>query len=226
MKNNLFLGVMVMAVLWSCSKDDDPAAPEKLENSAPKIEAQSFVVKENISDDHVVGNVYATDGDITDNLIFKITDDTDALFEITEISGAITLRAGKNLDFDATTIHKITVEVFDGTDKASAEMTINVANFNVAPVIDKGSLNFEIIQNVTDLGEIGVVKVIDEDEDPLSFQILANAEDDLFVISDEGVVSLAEGKSLNNEIVQYIILIGVHDGLAGAKAEVTINVIE
>ncbi|SDQ69132.1 cadherin repeat domain-containing protein [Flagellimonas zhangzhouensis] len=226
MKKNLFLSAVLMATIWSCSKEDEPATTKKLENLAPNIEAQSFVVKENIDDTYPIGAVEAHDEDVEDFLIFKIVDDSDALFEITEISGTITLREGKNLDFNNATSHTITVEVNDGYDKASSVITINVSNSNVAPVFDEAYLSFETKKDIAESEEIGTLKVIDEDEDPISYVILKNTDDNLFKISEKGVISLAEGKSFNDEIEQYTILIGVHDGLAGEKAEVTITVVE
>ncbi|WP_285653971.1 BspA family leucine-rich repeat surface protein [Allomuricauda sp. NBRC 101325] len=228
MKKNLLLSllVMVMSMVLSCSKEDDPAPQKKLDNHVPKIEGRTFSVKEDINDTQIIGTLTAEDDDIDDNLIYKIIANSDALFEITQISGAITLRTGKKLDFKATKTHKITVEVNDGTDAATAEITINVTDQNVAPVFDEGYLHFEVSENSTEADVVGALKVSDADGDELSYEILMNTTDNLFVISDEGVIRLANGKGLDFENGQeYTLMIGVNDGTIGVKSEVKITVL-
>jgi len=119
---NLFYVIISLVFLWSCGKDDGVAPiPEK--NNAPKIEAQSFTVAEDISDDKTIGTVKATDED-QDELTFDIES---TLFEI-DAAGKLSLKSGKTLDFETKSEHIVNVSVSDGTDDAEANITITVTN--------------------------------------------------------------------------------------------------
>ncbi|MEX0274497.1 MAG: cadherin domain-containing protein [Flavobacteriaceae bacterium] len=95
-------------------------------NSAPVAEAQAFEAAEDISDATAIGSVAATDAD-EDALSFSIVANDNDLFEITG-AGELSLAEGKNLDFETSEQHSITVAVSDGTDQIEVEVTIEVAN--------------------------------------------------------------------------------------------------
>lgn len=120
---NLFCVIISLVLLWSCGKDDGTApTPEK--NNAPKIEAQSFTVAEDISDAVTIGTVKAEDAD-KDELTFSI-EETD-LFEIDDV-GRLSLIDGKKLDYEVTKEHSIKVLVSDGKAESEAIITISVTN--------------------------------------------------------------------------------------------------
>ncbi|WP_109853477.1 BspA family leucine-rich repeat surface protein [Aquimarina sp. AU58] len=120
------LAMLMMAVLSiGCSKDDD-AQPQPVVNKAPVINAQTFTVAENIADDVVIGTVTATDPEQA-SITFELTQNSNDLFELTDV-GELSLVAGKKLDFEANATYTITVEVSDGTHKASAAITISLEN--------------------------------------------------------------------------------------------------
>lgn len=226
MKTKLFFSLMVLATVLSCSKDDEPASPSQTENNAPEIVPQSFNVNENINDTFEFGPVDANDEDVDDVLEFSIIADTDALFEIVKESGKLSLRTGKSLNFVTAPSHKITVEVTDGEYKASADITINVTNINEKPVFVQETLAFSPNENISDSDPIGRVEATDPDEDILKFYILTNTEDNLFDITEEGVLTLANGKNLDYEDTQeYTIGVAVFDGELETKADVTITVV-
>ena len=96
------------------------------ENDSPVIAAQTFTAAEDVDDTFVIGTVAATDQD-NDALEFRIVNDSDDLFEIT-LSGELSLRTGKSLDFETATTHTLTINVGDGSDIASNTFTINVTD--------------------------------------------------------------------------------------------------
>ncbi|MEX0274498.1 MAG: BspA family leucine-rich repeat surface protein [Flavobacteriaceae bacterium] len=95
-------------------------------DTALAAEAQAFEVAEDISDATAIGSVAATDAD-EDALSFSIVANDNDLFEITG-AGELSLAEGKNLDFETSEQHSITVAVSDGTDQIEVEVTIEVAN--------------------------------------------------------------------------------------------------
>ncbi|WP_051473705.1 BspA family leucine-rich repeat surface protein [Aquimarina macrocephali] len=127
------LALSMMAILSiGCSKDDDvqPQAETPDEtpvvNKAPLIDTQTFTTAEDIADDVVIGTIVATDPE-SKTLTFTLTKNSTDLFELTE-AGELSLVADKKLDFETVTSHTLTVEVSDGTHKASADITISVEN--------------------------------------------------------------------------------------------------
>ncbi|MBG6129077.1 streptogramin lyase [Aquimarina sp. EL_43] len=206
----LLLGIVILAL--SCSKDDDATPPV---NKAPEIKAQSFTVSESATDTDVFGTVKATDPD-KDALSYSITANSDNLFEITK-AGALSLVAGKTLDFETKTSYEITVEVTDGKAKASAKITITVTdvNENQSPVIDDQT--FTVAEDVTN-SVIDVVTATDPEGDTLTYRIKDN-DDNLFEIAGDGILSLAPNKVLDYESrTNYAITITVSDGNGGESS--------
>ena len=219
MKKILF-SVVVVAMLWSCGKDDSPT-PSVDENSVPVITAKTFTVAETISDTEVIGKVTATDAD-DDALTFSIVTNSESLFEITA-AGDLSLASGKTLDAATKDQYAITVKVDDGEDTASATITIKVttvAPTNEAP--EMADQEFSAAEDITDTDEIGPVVATDPDGDTLTFSI---TDSELFVISDAGMLTLAEGKTLDFETAaSHSVTVSVTDGEETVEATVTITV--
>ncbi|WP_159099281.1 MULTISPECIES: cadherin domain-containing protein [Aquimarina] len=213
----LLLGIVILAL--SCSKDDDAAPPV---NKAPEIKAQSFTVSESATDTDVFGTVKATDAD-KDALSYSITANSDNLFEITK-AGALSLAAGKTLDFETKTTYEITVEVTDGKAKAAAKITITVTdvNENQPPVIDDQT--FTVAEDITNT-VIDVVTATDPEGDTLTYRVESN-DNNLFEITGDGILSLAPNKVLDYESnTNHSITITVSDGNGGeSSAQILINV--
>ncbi|MBW8241225.1 BspA family leucine-rich repeat surface protein [Muricauda oceani] len=220
MKKILF-SVFAVALLWSCGKDDGPDTPSEDENNVPVIAAQDFSAAETISDTEVIGTVKASDED-GDTLTFTIEANSDDLFEITA-SGDLSLASGKSLDAAAKEQHNITVKVDDGEDTASATITIKVitvAPTNEVPVMEDQELT--VAEDIADTEVIGQVVATDADEDDLTFTMEAN---DLFMLSESGILTLAEGKSLDYETAtSHSITVSVTDGENTAEAKIAILV--
>ena len=211
----LILFVLVLCI--SCSKDE-----EQIVNKAPVIKSQTFSVAENVSDDFVIGTLTATDEN-QDPLKFSLKTDDANLFEITE-DGEISLLAGKTLDFETKSSYTITAQVSDGKDKADAQVTISVTDIdeNTAPVID--AQEFTIAEDITDTTEIGVVVATDAEGTTLNYSITTN-DNELFVITNDGKLSLASGKILDYETkTTHTITVSVSDGSLTASNDVTIKV--
>ena len=195
------------------------------ENLVPEIAAQQFTVSESIDDTFEIGVVQATDPD-QDDLAFSIVTNDNDLFEITE-AGSLTLAAGQSLDFGTAQEHTITVAVSDGNSSVNAEITIKVTQGdpnNQSPVIEPHE--FSVVESIDDLYEIGIVEATDPEQDDMTFSISVN-DNDLFEISVDGELSLAEGKQLDFDAAQeHVITVAVTDGNTVSKAEVTITVTE
>ncbi|WP_421804538.1 BspA family leucine-rich repeat surface protein [Flagellimonas sp.] len=211
----LLWSLLAITVLWSCGKDDDtPPPPPPPTNTAPVIAAQNFTVSENISDTAAIGTVKATDKD-GDDLTFSIQTNSDNLFEITG-AGVLSLASGKKLSFATKAAHSLTVQVSDGTDTASAAVTVNVTEatgeepVNEAPTAE--DQNLEVAEDAAAGDVIGTAMATDADEDELTYALLTD-ESELFQVAENGEISLAEGTSLDFETVaEYTLTLTVSDG--------------
>lgn len=205
----LLWSLLAIIVMWSCSKEDTPAPT----NTAPVIEAQSFTVGENISDTAAIGTVTATDKD-GDALKFSIQTNSDELFEITE-AGVLSLATGKALSFATKASHTLIVAVSDGTATATGTVTVNVTEgggdpTNEAPTAE--DQNFEAEEDIADNVIIGELVASDPEGAALNYALVTD-ESELFEISASGVLTLAEGKSLDFETTtEHTITVSVSDG--------------
>ena len=106
----------------------------------------------------------------------------------------------------------ITISVWDGKTISSAQITIKVKPVdtkNVAPtLLDQG---LSTLESIDPSNKIGQVYATDLNFDELTFTMIAN-DNDLFDISENGRVSLAEGKALDyKEAAEHAITVGVSD---------------
>ena len=118
------LAVMLLAIM-SCGKDDEPITVED-SNTAPVIEAQSFMAAEDVLDSEILGTVTATDAE-NDALSFSIKTNSNDLFEINS-AGEISLANTKTLDYKIATSHTLSIDVSDGTNTSNATITITVVD--------------------------------------------------------------------------------------------------
>ncbi|MBW8199367.1 BspA family leucine-rich repeat surface protein [Flagellimonas abyssi] len=225
MKKILF-SVLAVALFWSCGKDDGPVTPSEGENKVPVIAAQSFTVAETISDTEVIGTVEANDADEDDTLTFTIETNSDALFEITT-TGDLSLASGKTLDAATKEQHIIKVKVDDGEDTASANITIKVTSEDVTPTNEAPEMadqEFKANEDIDNAYEIGILEATDADDDILTFELKEN-DNDLFMLSESGILTLAEGKTLDYETAtSHSITVTVTDGEETVEATVTVTV--
>nr|WP_288933283.1 BspA family leucine-rich repeat surface protein [uncultured Allomuricauda sp.] len=218
---NLLCAIISLVLLWSCGKDDSPEPPK---NNAPKIEAQSFTVAEDISDAVIIGTVKATDAD-QDKLTFSISTNDNSLFEISN-SGVLSLSSGKSLNFSSKAQHQIVVSVTDGKDSANGNITIKVTEVtavNLSPQLEDQS--FEASEDIADTEAIGTVEASDAEGDTLSYSITEN-DGELFEIDENtGELSLVAGQNLDFELFEeHTITISVTDGTNISEATITIIV--
>ncbi|WP_318308663.1 BspA family leucine-rich repeat surface protein [Flagellimonas crocea] len=204
----IVLAFMVIGILWSCGKDEGPDFPPSI---SPKI--TGFSPTEGPVGTEVIING-SNFSNIAANNIVKFGS-VDAIVSI-----ASTTQLTVNVPEGAMT-GKISVTV-DGDIATSADnFTVTaVEPQNQAPeILDQ---EFSPLENITDTDEIGQVTATDADGDDLTFSIV---DSELFTISDTGVLTLAEGKTLDYETeTSHSFTVTVTDGEDTAEAKIAILV--
>ncbi len=95
-------------------------------NEPPAVKEQSFSFKGIVTDGMPVGRVIATDED-NDPLSYSVTaGNTGNVFAMNSGTGEITLKDSSQLDYENAAVYTLTVQVSDGTNTASAEITVNI----------------------------------------------------------------------------------------------------
>ena len=211
-------------ICFSCGEDDENPV-----NIPPKIGAQTFSVQENSANGDTVGTVEATDED-GDKLTFAITaGNTGEAFAIGEASGVLTVADPAQLDFEASPVFTLTIQVSDGTVTATADVTINVTE---APIIQEENIppqlenqSFDIDENSKNGTVIGTTLASDPDGDALTFSISAGNTGEAFAINPgTGELTVKTTSMLDYETTpSFTLTISVTDGQASTTAEITIN---
>lgn len=122
-------------------------------NTAPVINNQAFIVKEQEFADNYIGNVIATD-EASQKLAYSISSgNISGLFQINQETGALTTTTEKIFDSE-TRDYNLTVAVSDGSKSSSATVTVTLegkskkqiqtVNMKVYPNPSKGNINVEI----------------------------------------------------------------------------------
>ena len=205
----------------SCEEDEGAESV----NNPPKIEAQSFAVAENTAKDSTVGTVQATDED-GDELSFSISGgNTGEAFAIGDKSGLLTVNNPSVLDFETNPSFTLTVQVSDGTESASADIEIDIAdeNENLPPVIENQV--FSIDELSPDGTVVGTVLASDPDGDALTFSIAGGNTGEAFAVdASSGELTVNVFSALDYETIPSFKLdIEVSDGQLTGSGEVTVN---
>ncbi|WP_417800288.1 cadherin domain-containing protein [Tenacibaculum sp.] len=88
-----------------------------------------FTIAEDIDDTVIIGQIQATDAE-GDNITYSLPalSTTGNLFEIDANSGELSLITGKNLDYETSTFHILSIRISDGTHNVDKTIRINVTD--------------------------------------------------------------------------------------------------
>ncbi|MBV7257405.1 cadherin domain-containing protein [Pacificimonas sp. WHA3] len=152
-------------------------------NDAPTAVIFAGSVDENAPAGTVVGNAVAVDDDLNDTHRYLLIDPS-GLFQIDGATGAVTVAAGAEVDFEDDQAHDVTIAATDASG-ASVEQTfvISVNDINEAPSDIEFTGSSSIDENETG-ALLGYLGVIDDDSiNVANGQHLVTISDDRFEIS-------------------------------------------
>jgi surface protein len=212
----IFFSMLAVALFWSCGKDDGPDTPPA--SSKPTI--TDFTPKSGPEGTEVTitgTNFSTTKAENTvkfGTMAATVGTATATQLKVTVPTGATTGKISVSVDGEAAT--------------STADFTVTaLVPENSAP--EMADQEFAAKEDITDANEIGQVEATDADGDTLTFTITEN-DNDLFMVSDTGMLTLAEGKTLDYETAtSHSITVSVSDGEDTAEAKIAIlveNVIE
>ena len=212
-------------------------------NRAPVFDpVDDFSLPENSANGTILGSVIATDVDQGDTLIYEITGGTGAgVFDINDLTGEITLSDSAALDFEETPQFDLEVTVTDnGEGRLSDQttVTINVTNFNEAPVfldgsggtpLPDGTVLTTAINEDLNAGD-SVFQLFAEDDDAgdiLRYRIIGGNEQGVFnITSTSGEITIANTNNLNFDITpSFTLTVEVEDDNGAASLSDTVDLV-
>lgn len=192
------------------------------------VRDQNFSVDENSPAGTSVGKVAASSPN--QPLNYSITaGNAGEVFAIDPNTGEITVNAGAELDYETVSVYTLTVEVSDGTDIASAMITISLGDVdesrpNTPPVAEDET--FSVEENSIRGTYVGTLTASDPDSDPLIYTITAGDPNGAFAMdADTGDITVNDGTQLDYESVTvYILTAEISDGRDKVTAAITIQI--
>ncbi|WP_081894243.1 Ig-like domain-containing protein [Muricauda sp. MAR_2010_75] len=183
---NLFWGVFAMVALWSCGPDEPGSV---YLNTPPVINDQSFSAREDISDTDIIETVRADDVE-NHKITFSIHKDDSDLFEIS-LLGDLSLKQGKNLDFESVEEHTIIVRAHDGIVGKYANVTITVEDVEPEPDSPTVVLQKELLELF--VGDTEILTAATTNADGLTVSWTSDNETVATVDQDGNVTAVSVG---------------------------------
>jgi surface protein len=212
MKKILF-SMLAVALFWSCGKDDGPdTLPASSKPTIAKFTPDTGSVGTPVT---ITGTNFSTTA--AENTV-KFGSVTATVGNATATQLVTTVPTG-------ATTGKISVIVDGQTATSTGTFTVKVVDpDNQSPVM--ADQEFTVSESITDADQIGEVDATDPEGQDLIFEIIEN-DNDLFLLSEKGVLTLATGKTLDfGTAAQHTITVGASDGNTTTQATVTIVVEE
>jgi GH35 family endo-1,4-beta-xylanase len=191
-----------------------------VQNVPATIAAQTFSVSESAASGTAIGNVLASDPDAGTVFSQWQLADPSGKFAIDAATGTLGLAAGATLDFETTTSYPLSVSVWDGYNRSSGSVTVNVTNENDnVPAIAAGQ-TFAIDGDTNYTYILGYIEASDADDtnEPMFTDLgawtrVGGTGAGIFDIShDWGNVNIARPLSIDFKKTEYTLLVTVSDG--------------
>ena len=200
--------------------------PNTLPSFVDGSNTQRSVPENSVAGTNVGGPLTAIDSD-GHALIYTLSGDDAALFDLHPAIGQLTVASGTSLDYEAGVGYSVTVQASDGKATAEIAVAIRITNVGESPVLDDGvSTTIEIAENSSTGANVGQAITATDPEGSSVTYSLAGEDASLFRIhSTTGQISVAPGVSLDFETkASYATTVQASDGETTAAIAVTINV--
>ncbi len=189
----------------------------------PTIEDQTFVIDENSTSGFSIGNILAMDSD-TDSLTYIGINPSDSLYvSINQFSGELTVKDSTYFDFESVDSLGINITVADEFSEVSAVISILIQNINEAPVL--GNKTYTIAENINNGFLLDTLKATDPEADAMTYAIVAGNELGAFVLSADGVLSIADSSQIDFESTpSFNLLSEISDGFLTTNVSLQVEV--
>ncbi|QQR40404.1 M10 family metallopeptidase C-terminal domain-containing protein [Devosia rhizoryzae] len=184
-------------------------------------------IPENSTARFKVADLFVVDPDTNPLMRNNVVTVSDPRFEIDADTGALYLKAGQSIDFEATPQIDVTLNSADGLVRFSKSVTLSVADVNEAPTNITISNQVSVTENSIVRTKIADLAVIDPDLAPGFRANTVTVSDDRFEIdAGTGALYLKAGNALNFEATPTVTLaITAADGPLAFTKSLTVTVL-
>ncbi len=182
----------------------------------PSINSLPSVISVNENQTSVV-TISATDNDYGASLNFSISGTDASSFGITN-SGVLSFQSAPN--YELKNSYNITVNVSDGTNNASQNLTVNITNVNEAPEINGLASSVTVAENQT---SVVTVSASDPDAGTTFSYSLTGTDASALTIDSSGVITFNSAPDYVTKN-SYSVVVNVSDGSLEANQAFTINI--
>ncbi|MGI9324644.1 MAG: cadherin domain-containing protein [Pseudomonadales bacterium] len=192
-------------------------------DTAPVVTpAQTFNINEDAVLNDVVGTVLATDQDTVGSLQGWniVAGNTDGVFQIDAVSGAISIADPSNLNFESANQYTLTVQVGDGINLSVTEtVVVDINDVNEAPTF----VSAPVLSATEDLLYSYTITTNDVDGDALTITDVTLPAWLTLVDNGDGTATLS-GTPSNAEVGAHNIELQVSDGILTGSQNFTLTV--
>lgn len=188
-----------------------------------------FYISEGASPGHVVGNLEASDPDVTQQMIFySLPDQTNLPFALNQTSGELSLAS--QLDYENTSLYRFTAVANDfgppSSRSATVRVTVEVQDIpDTVPMVNNtGTIEISVPENIG-VGQ-AVVEITSSDSNA-KYRIDSGNTNGSFTINSTSGVLLTAKELDYEDVSQYTLLVTVynrHNPMLSASVSVVVNV--
>ena len=181
------------------------------DNAPLFVRDYSFSVFEDASIGHLIGQVSATDGDISSQTItYTLQDDT---FKIEESTGKILVNA--TLDYSSKPVHNLSITAMDdGTPQLSSTIYVTVSVFEIDAKISTFSESYykiSILEDTAVSTRVAQYVPVNRDGSPLVTDFELSQGDVSFTINSQGIISVTKELDYESAIQHDLTIVRLAD---------------
>jgi VCBS repeat-containing protein len=193
-------------------------------NIAPTLRDSVFTIEENTAMGATIGVLDGQDlnGDtITYSIVIG---NEQSAFNLSD-EGLLTVNDSSVLDYETSSSFELEVEVSDGFLSDSGIITVNLIDVNESPLIEDQILS--LLENASSGFVVDTLNAFDVDNDVLDFYIISGNEQGAFILSEGGVLTVADSSLIDFEVnSSFSINVEVSDEEFTASATIEIEIID
>lgn len=196
---------------------------ENVNDNSPTSRDTSFSVAESSDDGSVVGRILAYDLD-GDALLYTIVSQEYLQAFSMNALGELVIANSTLVDYETDAQHDLVIRISDGVNHIEINVLIDVTNSNDNSPMLKDT-TFTISETTPVGSELGKLLATDADGNSLVYQLLSQEHDLAFSMSPAGILSVADGDSIDYELDdKHTMTVEVTDGVFSDTAVITVNI--
>ncbi len=194
-------------------------------NESPVVTDQTFSVAERTPESVLVGEVSASDPESAKLSYEIVSGNENKAFALDKDIGEIRVADPTKLNYNIATHYALIIRVSDGTNSATATVTVTVIYVEESPFLTSEDQIFSVDENSAVGTAVGTVSADDPNKDALTYEITTGNEGSRFAITENtGEITVAAAGLDYEYIPVYKLTVQISDGIYSYAGIVTVKV--